>query len=139
MRKEFIRKELVRFQHCDLAGIVFYPRYFIMLNDLVEDWFRDELGLSFKAMHPNHGVPSVNIKADFRNPSRIGDVLSKSLYVTKLGSKSVVYNFKFINEKDQVILEGEGTLVNIEKKPDDSLKSVAWSENVRKNLERFLH
>ena len=34
----------IRFRHCDAAGIVFYPRYFEMMNDLVEDWFA-ELGM----------------------------------------------------------------------------------------------
>ena len=31
----FIAQRKVRFQHCDPAGIVFYPRYFEMLNSVV--------------------------------------------------------------------------------------------------------
>ena len=37
------RRERVRFGHCDPAGIVFYPRYFEMLNALVEDWISEGL------------------------------------------------------------------------------------------------
>ena len=36
MGKIFERNKRVRFAHCDPAGIVFYPRYFEMLNELVE-------------------------------------------------------------------------------------------------------
>ena len=38
---------LVRFSHCDPAGIVFYPQYFIMFNGLVEDWFNQGLGVNY--------------------------------------------------------------------------------------------
>lgn len=37
---------LIRFAHCDPAGIVFFPRYLEMFNNLIEDWCRDELGVS---------------------------------------------------------------------------------------------
>jgi 4-hydroxybenzoyl-CoA thioesterase len=33
----FEREGLVRFAHCDTAGIVYNPRYFEMLNALVEN------------------------------------------------------------------------------------------------------
>ena len=38
------REVLVRFAHCDPAGIVFYARYFEMINGVVEDWVREEPG-----------------------------------------------------------------------------------------------
>ena len=41
----------VRFADVDPAGIVFYPRYFEMLNGAVEDWFAQQLGLDFATMH----------------------------------------------------------------------------------------
>src|SRR5690242_12783792 len=42
----FQREVLVRFGHCDAAGWVFYPRYFEMISDFVEDWFEDGLEAS---------------------------------------------------------------------------------------------
>ena len=39
MENAFIKKEKVRFQHVDYAGIVFYPRFLEMLNCLVEDYY----------------------------------------------------------------------------------------------------
>ncbi|CPO21707.1 4-hydroxybenzoyl CoA thioesterase [Bordetella pertussis] len=40
MAEPFVSEVEVRFRHCDPAGIVFYPRYFEMINDFVEEWRR---------------------------------------------------------------------------------------------------
>ncbi len=41
------RQIRVEFNHCDPAGIVFYPRYFEMANSVVENFFRDEVDYPF--------------------------------------------------------------------------------------------
>ena len=41
----FERTRLVRFAHCDAAGIVFFPQYLVLINDLVEDWLGEGLGV----------------------------------------------------------------------------------------------
>ena len=46
---EFHQKVL--FKHCDPAGIVFFPRYYEMVNDCVEAFFADVLDWPFEAMH----------------------------------------------------------------------------------------
>ncbi len=80
----------VRFQHTDPAGIVFYPRYFEMINQLVEDWFAEGLGIDFHTLHARdgRGVPTVHLEADFRRPSRLGEVLSFALVVSELGGST---------------------------------------------------
>jgi 4-hydroxybenzoyl-CoA thioesterase len=80
----------VRFQHTDPAGIVFYPRYFEMINQVVEDWFAEALGVDFQTLHRQHlcGVPTVRIESDFKRPSRLGEVLSFALRVADLGKSS---------------------------------------------------
>jgi 4-hydroxybenzoyl-CoA thioesterase len=37
----FVMNQKVLFKHCDPAGVVFYPRYFEMINDCVEALFDD--------------------------------------------------------------------------------------------------
>ena len=46
----FTRATVVRFEHCDPAGLMFYPRFFALMNEAVEDWFA-ALGHSFKTLH----------------------------------------------------------------------------------------
>ena len=43
MSAAFTYEEKVLFRHCDPAGIVFFPRYFEMINDCVEYFFADTL------------------------------------------------------------------------------------------------
>lgn len=81
----------VEFNHCDPAGIVFYPRYFEMTNSVVENFFREMLDHPFARIHREGqgGVPTVSIQAAFRRPSRLGDVLEFTLDVQKVGRSSV--------------------------------------------------
>ncbi|MEG1266654.1 MAG: acyl-CoA thioesterase, partial [Myroides sp.] len=58
----FIKEEQIRFRHTDFAGIVFYPRFLEMLNDLVEDWFDEALDRPFSKIHETNGIPTVDLK-----------------------------------------------------------------------------
>lgn len=82
----------VQFQHCDPAGIVFFPRYYEMLNETVERWFEDGLGIDFRTLHEkmNRGIPAVRIEADFVKPSRLSEHLTFRLAIEKLGGSSLV-------------------------------------------------
>ena len=86
----FQREVLVRFGHCDAAGWVFYPRYFEMISDFVEDWFEDGLSASAPGLfhHKQLLTPSVHFTVDFEKPSRYGDRLTFSLWTQKIGRSS---------------------------------------------------
>lgn len=81
----------IRFAHCDPAGIVFYPRYFEMINGVVEDWCAQGLGCSFHEMHIQRGIglPTVHLETDFIKPALLGETLVAELTVAKLGRASV--------------------------------------------------
>jgi 4-hydroxybenzoyl-CoA thioesterase len=86
------RQIRIEFNHCDPAGIVFYPRYFEMTNSVCENFFREAVGYSFHAMMADGiGVPTARIETDFRAPSRLGDVLDWELVVERLGGSSVTF------------------------------------------------
>ena len=107
-----------------------------MLNELVEDWFEEELGFPFKELHHGEGIPTADLKVAFVSPARLGDVFVKSLTVSKLGNSSLTYNFKFAFE-DRIVLQGECTLVHVGLS-QDQLKSQPWSNSVRENIQRFI-
>lgn len=81
----------VRFAHCDPAGIVFYPRYVELLNEVVEDWFEEGLGVDFHSLHIEHGlaIPTVHLEVEYLAPSRYGDILCFHLGVTNIGNSSL--------------------------------------------------
>ena len=96
----FARTVLVRFGDCDPAGIVFYPRYFEMFNNLVEDWCAQGLGASFHelVMVRQLGLPTVSVTTDFLAPSKLGDVLSAQLSVLKIGGASLTVAIRLLGE-----------------------------------------
>ena len=124
----------IEFNHCDPAGIVFYPRYFEMTNSVVENFFADVVGRSFAQMHvaAQNGVPTVAIEAAFMAPSRLGDKVLFSLRLMKVGRSSVT-----------VQIEGHGgaelrmratlTLVWI-----DTMKAAAWPDDMRAKLVAYM-
>lgn len=81
----------VEFNHCDPAGIVFYPRYFEMLNSVIENFFADILAYPFARIHLDEGcaTPTVQIDTTFESPSRLGEVMEFALQVKNVGRSSV--------------------------------------------------
>ncbi|HEX2011385.1 MAG TPA: thioesterase family protein [Roseateles sp.] len=100
----FEREELVRFGHCDPAGIVFYPRYFEMLNALIEDWLTQGLGVDYaQLLGPRRiGMPTVQLSTDFKRISRMGDrLVQRILRIKKLGRSSLILEISFDGDDGQ--------------------------------------
>ena len=87
----FESSKQIRFHHCDPAGIVFYPQYFVLFNETVEDWFNQGLGVDFASLHSEHrlGVPLAHVECEFLAPSTIGDLLKFRLSVARMGRSSI--------------------------------------------------
>ena len=87
----FETDKLIRFHHCDPAGIVFYPQYFVLFNELVEDWFNTGLGIDFAAFHAvdRLGIPMAHLECDFLSTSKVGEVLCFRLSVSRIGKTSL--------------------------------------------------
>ncbi len=135
----FTKQEKIRFRHADNAGIVFYPRFFEMLNDLVEDWFGEALGNPFCAMHKTHGIPTVDLKVQFQKPARIGDTLNKKLWVIRLGSSSITCGFRFELEDGSPCLGGEVILVYVSLAGgEDGIRSSPFPEEMKNRIAAFV-
>jgi 4-hydroxybenzoyl-CoA thioesterase len=81
----------IRFAHCDPAGIVFFPQYLVMVNNLVEDWVSDALGIRYADLLAvrRTGLPTVSLHCEFTAISRMGDEVMMGLGVERLGQKSI--------------------------------------------------
>lgn len=109
----FTTQQKVLFQHCDPAGIVFYPRYFEMINAAVEAWFEEALNESFAAIiATGDGVPTRHIDTDFIRPSRLGETLTFTLDIRKLGRTSLDLHIA-AECQDETRLRADLTLVRI--------------------------
>jgi len=131
----FTTERKVRFADCDAAGIVFFPRYFEMLNGVVEDWFGGPLGVSFRELHLERhvSVPTAVVEARFMAPSRLEDELTFSLTVTKLGGASCGLRHR-ITSGEQLRFEASQTIVHV----GASLKPEPWPDALRARIAPFL-
>jgi len=89
----FTRERLIRFSHCDPAGIVYFVHFFDMVSGVVEDWLREAVGLPLQEMHLARriGFPIVNTGCEFSRPVHLGDTLSLELAIARLGRSSIEF------------------------------------------------
>lgn len=86
----YTRPIRVEFNHCDPAGIMFYPRYFEMTNSVSENFFRDVAGYPYEVMMAEgRGAPSAALSVTYHAPTRLGEVLDWRLTITRLGRSSL--------------------------------------------------
>jgi len=128
--------KLIRFHHCDPAGIVFYPQYFVLFNELVEDWFNQGLGIDFARFHVDDGmgVPMGSITCRFSSPSKVGEMLRLSLSVNRIGRSSVEMNVTGTSG-GEVRVQATLTVVVAALK---NHRSVPISADMRARLERYV-
>lgn len=122
----------VRFAHVDAAGIVFYPRYFEMLNAAVEDWCAGPLGVDFRTLHVDRriGVPTVKLDVEFVMPSMLGDHLTIALRPRDVGRTSCRLDFAFSGDGRER-LRGQAVLVCMDV---DAQKAVPWPDDIRARM-----
>lgn len=128
----FTIQRKVRFQHCDPAGIVFYPRYFELINSVVEDWFEMVVHHDFNQLHVESGtgVPTAAINTQFHAPSRLGERLNFELTVEALGRSSLDLQIvAYCGEQKR--LTSRSTLVFMDL---TSGKSMPWTAAMRQRI-----
>ena len=136
MAEVFTRQKRVRFQHCDPAGIVFYPQYFVMIHELMEDWFTEALGEDYAALVREKGIgmPAVKVEAEFLAPNPLGDVIRFELSVAKLGASSVTLRIEGA-ARGTPCVRASAVIVHSTLKP---LKAKPFPDELRRRMERFL-
>ncbi len=131
---KFTRDLIIRFEHCDAAGIIFYPRFFALVNETVEDWFAS-LGHSFKSLHVDQrkGVPTVRFECEFVGPVRIGDMLHQQLGVDSIGNSSL--NLKHIASiGDRTVARFDQTIVFTDLA---TMSAQPWPADLRRAIADF--
>ena len=132
----FRRQTQIRFAHCDPAGIVFFPHYCALVNEMVEDWFAGPLGRPFRMLHVEQrmGVPTVKLEAEFVAPARLGDPLEQTLAVTALGSSSCqLQHVASIDGAESARFSQTLAYVDL-----DAMRARPWPDDLRKAMTPFL-
>jgi 4-hydroxybenzoyl-CoA thioesterase len=91
---KFTTHKRVRFQHCDPAGIVFYPQFYVLLHEAQED-FLAHIGFPEHGLIASgRGLPIVDMKTEFLGMCRHGDALSLTLEITRIGGASLGMHYE---------------------------------------------
>jgi 4-hydroxybenzoyl-CoA thioesterase len=132
--RPFSRTITIRFAHCDAAGIIFYPQFFALVNEMVEDWFAT-MGHSFKALHVDarKGVPSVVFDAEFMKPVRLGDKLTQTLSVSRLGKASCTLRHE-AKMSGKLVARFSQTIVFTDL---NAMKAEPWPADLRAAMARY--
>lgn len=111
--KLYTSEHRIRFSECDPAGIVFYPQYFVLFNDLLEQWVDSLLPEGFHGVIAQRkvGMPTVSLQADFRSISQMGDDVVLSIGVKKLGSRSIQLQLQCIGKDGILRMEVQQVIV----------------------------
>jgi len=111
--RRFSRPHRIHFSECDPAGIVFYPQYFVLFNDLVEAWIDSLLpgGYAGFIVGSRNGLPTVKLEAEFKAISRMGDDVELSLEVQRLGTSSITLRLACHGEDGSLRMQVQQTLV----------------------------
>jgi len=114
----------IEWQHCDPAGIVFYPRYFIMFDSSTTYLFEKALGMN-KIQFIKHydfvGYPMVDTRAKFYIPGVFGDDVEIQTKITEVKRSSFSIEHRILKD-GALAVEGWETRVWVGKDPADPEK-----------------
>lgn len=138
MNKIFVHEQLIRFSHCDPAGIVYFPRFFDLAHATMEDWLAQGLGQGLPVLIGERriGTPTVSIQCEFAKTLRIGDTLRFELRVVKLGNASVQLAYSGRKEKggdEHLTIRQTIVFMGL-----DTGRAMPIPEDLRPNIEQFL-
>ncbi len=141
--EKFRTEYTVHFRHCDVAGIIFYPRYVEMISDTVERWFDLGLGCNFHDLHlvRHLGVPTVHLDIDYKAATTLGEVLTFDLWLTRVSRRSFSTRIE-ASVDGEVRMQVRSTLVFIRSGNaflgEDKMTSVSIPDDLRNAMTRYL-
>lgn len=130
----FATLRILRFGDCDPAGIAYFPNYFHFLNGVVEEWW-EMLGFPWRQLFQERriGLPTVQLDTQFLAPGFLGDRLTFSFEIAKLGSRSMTLQHQVT--RDEILL-WQATQIVVATSLDTH-KSIVWPEDILEVLRSF--
>ncbi len=107
----------VRFGDTDPYGVVYFASYFRYCHRGIEE-FLNHCGLPahevLKNQSEGFGLPIVAAACDFLKPVRYGEKLRLQVSLSRIGEKSLGFDFRFYREAGQdLVARGNATMVAI--------------------------
>ena len=128
----FKKTTVIRMQHTDAAGILFFARQFDIIHSVYEDFMSGQsLGFPYFLNKAHYFVPIVHAEADYNRPLHVGDKISVTLKVSHIGKTSFTFSYVLKNVRGQTVGKAETTHVAVHRK---SHKKIPLPSRLRKVL-----
>jgi len=114
----------IEWQHCDPAGIVFYPRYFAIFDTSTTYLFEKALGMTkfnFLKKYDCAGYPMLDTRAQFHIATKFGDDVEVQTRIAEIKRSSFKIEHKLLKE-GQLAVKGFEVRVWVGQDPDDPAK-----------------
>jgi YbgC/YbaW family acyl-CoA thioester hydrolase len=112
----------VQFYELDSAGIVHYSWYFRYMEEAEHALWR-EAGLSIAPAGAEIGFPRVAASFEYHRPLRFEDEFEVRIRIAEVGEKRIRYTC-VLTRDDTKIATGTMTIVCVDKRPNEPMKSV---------------
>lgn len=136
----FVQTKFIRFQHCDPAGLIFYPRVFELGGEVIEDWFMEWSGYTPHAFHKieNRSLPTVKTTCEFFDQVRLSDQITFALTVDKIGRSSLSLSIEASRSGD-LCFRITPDLVQVALGDDGRYRACPFSDDVRQRLACYMN
>lgn len=126
-------EERVRWGDVDAARIIFYGAYIRFFEFAETELFR-AVGLPYSRIFDELDVwlPRAHLECDFRRAAELDDLLEVSVYVGRIGTKSLRMNFE-VRRKGEEALYAEAHFVLVAVRRD-TFETVPVPEELRRRL-----
>lgn len=134
---KFSIKERVRWGDVDAARIIFYGAYIRFFEFAETELFR-AVGLPYGVMFDELDIwlPRAHLECDFRRAAQLDDLLEVSVFVGRVGHKSLRLDFEVRrNSKEELVALAHFVLVAVRR---DTFDSVPVPEELKRRLAPYL-
>ena len=123
----------MRWGDVDAARIIFYGAYIRFFEFAETELFR-AVGLPYSVMFDELDVwlPRAHLECDFRRAAQLDDLLEVSVYVGRIGTKSIRLNFEVRRKSEpEMVAEAHFVLVAVRR---DTFETVPVPEELKRRL-----
>ena len=124
----------VEFSMVDLANIAYYPRIFDLAHRFFESVWDDVCGQSYPHLINERrvGFPVVSVEASFLAPLRYGDVITAHITFSNIGTSSLGWRYRFVNQAGEEVWTSSQTTVCVNM---DTMEPMPIPDALRRGLE----
>ena len=134
---KFTIEERVRWGDVDAAGIIFYGSYIRFFEIAETELFR-AVGLPYGKVFDELEIwlPRVHLECDFHRIAQLDDMLEVSVYVGRLGNKSMRLDFEVRRKgEEELVATAHFVMAAVRK---DTFESIPVPELLRQRLNPYV-